>query len=293
MFRSSCAQLQFKLIYKNSEKYVTKTTTFFQLPPHSQVKTYTDHGNGRAAMGSSHYSKLSPGREYSDNDMELQASQSQDCEPTPPLQRHGSKNNFFQNLPQMDGGQNGGGAGDDSPRHIKMYPRHSPYPKHRQIDPSRDTLSPEALPMINNMQQQQPQVRMSSATPTMQQRIKALGVATPLAISSPIRRSNPGTPTQPRRPDFIGVPMQMSQQQHPAYYDLPMTHGQQMGGAYMPPPPTSQAAAYHHQLYDPNSGLTGSQNIGGGGGGGYHIQSNNQVSFSRNPNRLLFESLQI
>lgn len=30
--------------------------------------------------------------------------------------------------------------------------------------------------------------RMTSATPTMQQRIKALGVATPLALSSPVRR---------------------------------------------------------------------------------------------------------
>jgi hypothetical protein len=43
-------------------------------------------------------------------------------------------------------------------------------------------------------QQQQQQQRMvsnmsaSSATPTMQQRIKALGIATPLALSSPVRR---------------------------------------------------------------------------------------------------------
>lgn len=43
-------------------------------------------------------------------------------------------------------------------------------------------------------------------SPTMHQRIKAIGVPTALAISSPLRRSNPGTPTQPRRPDFIGVP---------------------------------------------------------------------------------------
>ncbi len=32
-------------------------------------------------------------RDISDHD--LQASQSMDCEPTPPIQRHGSKNNFF------------------------------------------------------------------------------------------------------------------------------------------------------------------------------------------------------
>lgn len=31
-------------------------------------------------------------------------------------------------------------------------------------------------------------IRMTSATPTMQQRIKALGVATPIALSSPVRR---------------------------------------------------------------------------------------------------------
>lgn len=30
--------------------------------------------------------------------------------------------------------------------------------------------------------------RITSATPTMQQRIKALGVATPLTLSSPVRR---------------------------------------------------------------------------------------------------------
>lgn len=38
---------------------------------------------------------MSPGRDCSDTDMEPTASQSQDCEPTPPLQRHGSKNNFY------------------------------------------------------------------------------------------------------------------------------------------------------------------------------------------------------
>lgn len=35
---------------------------------------------------------------------------------------------------------------------------------------------------------QQGTIRMTSATPTMQQRIKALGVATPIALSSPVRR---------------------------------------------------------------------------------------------------------
>ncbi|XP_055585995.1 palmitoyltransferase ZDHHC8 isoform X1 [Uranotaenia lowii] len=183
---------------------------------HTQVKTYMDHGNGHGirTVGSSHYSKLSPGRECSDIDMEPQASQSRDCEPTPPLQRHGSKSNFF--LPPLDGnggivsgipgpgGQGSQNSGGDSPRHLRMYhPRHSPHPRQRGLDPSRsftpDGLSPDqAPPMITIQQQQQQQQQQnqqgiprgaaSSATPTMQQRIKALGVATPLAMSSPVRR---------------------------------------------------------------------------------------------------------
>lgn len=39
-----------------------------------------------------------------------------------------------------------------------------------------------------NVNQQGAAIRMTSATPTMQQRIKALGVATPIALSSPVRR---------------------------------------------------------------------------------------------------------
>lgn len=159
--------------------------------------------------------QLSPGRECSDIDMEPQASQSRDCEPTPPLQRHGSKSNFF--LPPIDGNgglsMNGGGqivqggnGGGDSPRHIRMYhPRHSPHPRQRGLDPSRsftpEGLSPDQPPPMITIQQQQQQLqqqqqqqnqqgipRGASATPTMQQRIKALGVATPLAMSSPVRR---------------------------------------------------------------------------------------------------------
>lgn len=105
--------------------------------------------------------------------MEPSASQSQDCEPTPPLQRHGSKSNFY--LPPVDGGGTGGGG--DSPRHPRIqYARCSPHPRPRGlVDPNRSG-TPEGLG-----QQQRP-------SPTMQQRIKALGVPTPLAMSSPVRR---------------------------------------------------------------------------------------------------------
>ncbi|KAH8388031.1 hypothetical protein KR093_011222, partial [Drosophila rubida] len=203
---------------------------------------------------------LSPGRECSDTDLEPPpASQSQDCEPTPPLQRHNSSN-FY--LPQVSdttpGGLNmatmasmnngniatgaggvppnatqsgGSGGGGDSPRHLRMYhPRHSPHARPRGLDPQRgytsDALSPDhpgggGGGYVVNGQGGQGGMAVAqsqrggntTATPTMQQRIKPLGVATPLVMASPVRRSNPGTPTQPRRPDFIGLNAQAAQQQ--------------------------------------------------------------------------------
>ncbi|XP_033169339.1 neurogenic protein mastermind-like isoform X1 [Drosophila mauritiana] len=211
-----------------------------------QVKTYMAEGNGynQRSGSTTLYSKLSPGRECSDTDLEPPpASQSQDCEPTPPLQRHNSSS-FY--LPQVsDGGglngsvSTGGGGGGDSPRHMRLYhPRHSPHARPRGLDPQRgytsDALSPDH-PVgygvgVNGPQQQQQQAlaaaaaaaavaaqnqrsATTTATPTMQQRIKPLGVATPLVMASPVRRSNPGTPTQPRRPDFIGLNAQAVAQQ--------------------------------------------------------------------------------
>lgn len=75
-----------------------------------------DNSNGVRTTLSA-YNKLSPGREGSDTDMEPTASQSQDCEPTPPLQRHGSKSNFF--LPPVEG---------ESPRH-PLQPGRMQYPR--------------------------------------------------------------------------------------------------------------------------------------------------------------------
>lgn len=54
-----------------------------------------------------------------------------------------------------------------------------------------EMLSPDhPSPLVQHQQQMMGPNRNSgtTATPTMQQRIKALGVATPLAMSSPIRR---------------------------------------------------------------------------------------------------------
>ncbi|XP_020715462.1 palmitoyltransferase ZDHHC5 isoform X4 [Ceratitis capitata] len=185
---------------------------------HTQVKTYTDQGNGynQRSGSTTLYSKLSPGRECSDTDMEPQASQSQDCEPTPPLQRHNSTN-FY--LPQVEagvsnlnngaivtgasammpnagagGGGGGGGGGGDSPRHMRMYhPRHSPLTRQRGLEPQRgynpaDPLSPDHPAHPSNQAGAQQQQRSgTTATPTMQQRIKPLGVATPLVMASPVR----------------------------------------------------------------------------------------------------------
>ncbi|XP_028140364.1 palmitoyltransferase ZDHHC8 isoform X1 [Diabrotica virgifera virgifera] len=175
----------------------------------SQVKTYMDNSNGVRNMNSNAYNKMSPGRDGCELDMEPSASQSQDCEPTPPLQRHGSKSNFF--LPSA-----GNTVDGESPRHptqvlptpgrpMTHYARSSPHPRPRGLDPNRS-----GTPDVLGGQPQRP-------SPTMQQRIKALGVPTPLTLSTPVRRSNPSTPTQPRRPDFIGV---VYSNQTPHYYDF-------------------------------------------------------------------------
>lgn len=62
--------------------------------------------------------------------------------------------------------------------------------QNRGIDVSRgfnpDALSPDQ--MMSGPNQQGAPTRLTQATPTMQQRIKALGVATPIALSSPVRR---------------------------------------------------------------------------------------------------------
>ena len=62
--------------------------------------------------------------------MEPTASQSADCEPTPPLQRHGSKNNFF--MPPMENNESPRHSSQQSQhRHPAHFPRGSPHPKPR------------------------------------------------------------------------------------------------------------------------------------------------------------------
>ncbi|XP_014213191.1 palmitoyltransferase ZDHHC5 [Copidosoma floridanum] len=238
----NCCYTQFGPIFPSllkPEKYSGKrrgacTSEISTIDSENQVKTYMDSSNGVRNASSNAYNKLSPGRDGSDTDMEPTASQSADCEPTPPLQRHGSKNNFF--LPPVENSDSPRHSQQSQHRHPVHYPRGSPHPKPRGVNGSR-SHTPDPLADSSgapatagheggNGNGGAPTRAHTGGSPTMQQRIKAIGVPTPLAISSPIRRSNPGTPTQVRRPDFIGVSEQQhhhhhqqSVQQQAKYYD--------------------------------------------------------------------------
>ncbi|KAI5717753.1 hypothetical protein M8J77_010706 [Diaphorina citri] len=130
------------------------------------VKTYMDTSNG---VRTNSYNKMSPtaGRDGSDTDMEPTASQSQDCEPTPPLQRHGSKNNFY-----VSGLDESGG-----PTYLS---RPSPHQNRTRME---FTTSRSHTPDIDRDSR-----GVSAPSPSMQQRIKAIGIPTPIAMSSPLRR---------------------------------------------------------------------------------------------------------
>ncbi|XP_065203054.1 palmitoyltransferase ZDHHC8 isoform X2 [Planococcus citri] len=194
----------FKYEKKNKNKKAASNSNVCTITnERHQVKTYMDNSNGIRNASSNAYNKMSPGRDGSDTDMEPTASQSQDCEPTPPLKRHGSKNNFY--LPPSGNHAHVGsmtpveGMIDAHGMTRSYVARPSPHIRTRGLEvmgPSR-SHTPDIDRERNG--------NAVSPSPTMQQRIKAIGVPTPIALSSPLRRSNPGTPTQPRRPDFIGV----------------------------------------------------------------------------------------
>lgn len=161
-------------------------------------------------------------------------SQSQDCEPTPPLPRHPSKTNFFQpdappthHHPSYHHHHHHH-AYVDSPRkananqQVTRPPRSPNSSRPRGLDGRSRSTTPDPLSPDHPMQTSPPvpggprtgpsspsgqQVYQGvPGSPTLHHRMKQLGgVPTPLAMSSPLRRSNPSTPTQPRRPDFIGI----------------------------------------------------------------------------------------
>ncbi|KOB78524.1 Palmitoyltransferase [Operophtera brumata] len=159
-----------------------------ELPPHSasaistiatdthQVKTYTaDNGNAHRPQGPhAHYNKLSPGREEHEGEMEGPgASQSADCEPTPPpLQRRGSNANLFP--PSVE-------------PHHHLPPRPHHYPRLSPLSRNTSHSGTTTTGYRVVMEPLRCETNGARPSPTMQQRIKALGVATPLAVSSPDR----------------------------------------------------------------------------------------------------------
>ncbi|CAL8129661.1 unnamed protein product [Orchesella dallaii] len=178
----------------------------------NQVKVYVDNGQYFSNPKSGNLPSLHSPRNYrqmlpasnkdtSDQDLGLQASQSLDCEPTPPIQRHGSKTNFF--LPPT-GNQEDPSA--SQMRHARGPCVHgSPHPNRQRNGegPRSRSQTPESLssPSDNAMGTE------TITSPTLHQKIRAIGgVPTPFAVSaSPgIRRSNPPTPTQAgARPDYV------------------------------------------------------------------------------------------
>lgn len=71
-------------------------------------------------------------KDASDQDLGLQASQSLDCEPTPPIQRHGSKTNFFL-PPTGNQDMDGGGGVPPQMRHARgPYTHGSPHPNRQR-----------------------------------------------------------------------------------------------------------------------------------------------------------------
>lgn len=215
----------------------------------SQVRVYMD--NGVQAPNSTAYSQLVEGGGAGASSVAVTSSagsecvedgsqpppgmsQSQDCEPTPPLPRHPSKTNFFQpdgppphhhppyhhhhhHHPYADSPRKA-----NSNQQVVRPPRSPQSSRPRGLDGRSRSTTPDPLSPDRPVQTSPPvpggprtgpsspngqQVYQGvPGSPTLHHRMKQLGgVPTPLAMSSPLRRSNPSTPTQPRRPDFIGI----------------------------------------------------------------------------------------
>ncbi|XP_028030125.1 palmitoyltransferase ZDHHC5-like [Bombyx mandarina] len=142
-----------------------------------QVKTYTaDNGNAHRPQGPhAHYNKLSPGGEEHEGEMDgPRASQSADCEPTPPpIQRRGSAANLFPPA--------------EPHHHLPPRPLHYPRLSPLSRNTSHGTTTSGYRVVMEPLRYDSGSNGGARPSPTMQQRIKALGVPTPLAVS-PVRR---------------------------------------------------------------------------------------------------------
>ncbi|XP_043204416.1 palmitoyltransferase ZDHHC8B-like [Amphibalanus amphitrite] len=165
-----------------------------------QVKLYIDNGNGvRSKGGSAMYTQVTSCGEGSDAELDVGMSQSRDCEASPPVPRSGSKTNFFAQRPSA--GTPGTPAGECSP--YKQYsgratPQTRPAREGRKSrsQTPESVYSPEGAP--GSPRGRRPTATSPPLSPVSRGRQPAL-------YSSPARRSQPGTPTAPRRPDYIQV----------------------------------------------------------------------------------------
>ncbi|KFM69766.1 putative palmitoyltransferase ZDHHC8, partial [Stegodyphus mimosarum] len=165
----------------------------------NQVKIYMDNSNSARSATSAAYNKMSQGAgDLSDVDVILDTfdsnqSQSQDCEPSPPIPRHGSKTNFFSqtdNTRTVSVLQQGkpwspyGSAGPPTPR--------APRALIGSEDRSGQSMprSPEGLPpwaVVNSPR--------STRTPPRSLTSPVVGAeGNRTRQQSPSRRSSPGSP---------------------------------------------------------------------------------------------------
>ncbi|XP_063867205.1 palmitoyltransferase ZDHHC8-like isoform X5 [Scylla paramamosain] len=170
---------------------------------HSQVRVYMD--NGVQAPNSTAYSQDTAGLIAQDNP------------DAPPPHHHPGYHHHHHHHQYVDSPRKANAS-----QQVTRPPRspHSSRPRGldgRSRSTTPDPLSPERPMQTSPPVPGGPRTGPSSpsgqqmyqgvpGSPTLHHRMKQLGgVPTPLAMSSPLRRSNPSTPTQPRRPDFIGI----------------------------------------------------------------------------------------
>uniref|UniRef100_T1J2M1 Palmitoyltransferase n=1 Tax=Strigamia maritima TaxID=126957 RepID=T1J2M1_STRMM len=243
------------------------------VPKQNQVKVYMDNSNGIRNLNSNAYNKMTQGypsssasetdiKDYllqmsqgradaSDTDITLDTlettqSQSQDCDPTPPMMRHGSKSNFFDMALAETNMSNAlrtnhvtHYAPDQSPRRVakNIYNR-SPHPRPRGFG--------DGVMGVGNMRSRShtpdPLSPEKARTPTSP---RASGFVSPrghedvgfppLAQSSPVTHHQ-GTPGSPRgfpqgfsrkASDYTDARMPSSQYGvMPTYYEaIPAVHG--------------------------------------------------------------------
>lgn len=233
---------------KPRSQFILRTAPVAAIPAQNQVKVYMDNSNGIRNPNSNAYNKMSQGPDVSDADitletMETTQSQSQDCEPTPPMPRHGSKTNFFDisvaetNMSSALRANHVGAGGavmEPSPRRIpkNIYNR-SPHSRPRGFgdglrsrSQTPDPLSPDKnnTAKLNSPSSPRGSGFMSPVSP--HNRDDHPGMP-PLAQSSPVRQhADIVSPVSPQRYGFGRRPSDYSEivGTYGGYHELPPLH---------------------------------------------------------------------